>query len=144
MKRFSQIANDARVSRRIAMLSSVLVAGFVIGCGGGGSASTVTVTPPPNGSYAGTYVCHTLEVDANFTAILTTATGAFSSCSGYVGNQTVKIACTGSITADGTFNASGVDTNGITSTYVGVADETTVTGTFTASAPASGDFTCTH
>ena len=131
---------------RIAMLSSVLVAGFVNGCGGGGSSSTGT--PPANGSYAGTYSCVNTHNDANFTAVLTTPTGAFSSCSGDVHQHTAQISCTGSIAADGTFNVSGTDTNGVASTYVGVADATTATGTvtatFTGSAPISDSFNCTH
>jgi hypothetical protein len=142
--------DETMQTRRIALLSIVLAAGFVSGCGGGGGDdSSNSVTPAANGSYAGTYSCANAHNDANLSAILTTATGAFSSCSGDVDKHTAQISCTGSIGADGTFNVAGIDTNGVKSTYVGVADAKTVSGTVTAiltngSPPVSDTFNCTH
>ncbi len=137
-----------RLSKGHCALLSVLIGAFVGGCGGGGSdsaASTAEVSSAPaDGSYAGTYVCTSSGGDATITAVLPTATGALSSCSGSVDSQSVAISCTGSITANGTFAVSAIDANGITSTYTGTASASGASGNYSVSNGALGVFTCTH
>lgn len=122
----------------------------IAGCGGdgsGGSDTTANDPAPANGSYAGTYACGTIDTNGtlSITAVLPTATGAFSSCGGTGASGAVNITCTGSIKQDGTLSISGLDTHRNTITLTGQATGKIVTGTYNVvPANVSGSFTCTH
>jgi hypothetical protein len=79
------------------------------------------------------------------TAVLQTATGAFSSCGGNGDNGIVTITCTGSITKDGALDISGQDTHNNKVTLTGTATSTLATGTWAVTpAGATGSFQCKH
>ena len=125
-----------------------VVAVLIAACGGGGSGAA-TVTPvadcPSAGSsavasYAGTYTC--TSPDVAFTAVLPTANGNFSSCSG-IAIGALAVSCQGSIQADGAFSVAGTDSEGNPLTFVGNADATSVCGAEKSPA-GSNTFKCQH
>jgi len=126
-----------------------LVTVLLAGCGGGGSSTipTAAVDCPSAGSgspaiasYAGTYSC--TGPDVSFTAVLPTANGNFSSCSG-LAVKTLAVSCHGSIGSDGTFNVTGTDSEGNALTFVGNATATAVCGSEQSPAGAN-TFQCQH
>jgi hypothetical protein len=83
--------------------------------------------------------------DGVFTAVLPTATGNFSSCSGSVDAGADPFACTGSISSTGSFLVDTIDNSGIKSNYTGTVIGATVTGTFVVpTLDISGTFSCTR
>jgi hypothetical protein len=133
-----------RQLRHLVVLVSVLVAG----CGGGGSSTSsaaVADGPPVDGSFAGTYACASNSVgsDLAFTAVLSTATGVFSSCSGSALGGVIAIACSGSIAQDGAVSLSGTDSHGNSLSFSGEATATSATGSFSiVPANVTGTFQC--
>jgi hypothetical protein len=142
-------------SRYTATLT-VLVSALAAGCGGGGSATTTSDTTTSDittgcssqgsassavASYAGTYTCTSPNVA--FTAVLPTATGAFSSCSGSAVNGQLSVSCRGAIGSDGTFNVTGTDDHGNVLTFDGTATATTACGSET-SPGGLNTFECQH
>ena len=144
-----------------ALTATFLLSALCAACGGGGSDSTASApdtasapSPPPApapapaaGDYSGTYLCAATQAsDEVFTAVLTTPSGNFSSCTGSVDAGSVALVCTGSISAAGAFSAISQDPRGQVSTKTGTVSGSTVTGTF--SVPAVGingaTFACTR
>jgi hypothetical protein len=145
MKHFEPRVRAHRLPARRAAAAAILGAALAMGCGGGGGDAEggSAATPSPL-NYSGTYVCTTLH--GAITAVLTTAAGSFSSCSGSATphpGDTRTITCQGSISHDGAFNISGVDSRGILVQYAGTATATNVTGTFYAGGT-SLPFECTR
>jgi hypothetical protein len=139
-------------SRRfLASLIALAAAGVMDGCGGGGSSpvtatTTHQVTPVTVGDYKGTYDCMAISgSDEKFEAVLPTASGAFSNCSGSVDAGSDLFTCTGSISPTGDLVVNKADGHGVTSTNVGTVTPASISGTFTApSVNVSGTFSCTH
>ena len=125
---------------------SVLLPTMLVGIGplsgyGGGDG---TPPPPPPAGYAGTYHCTASGSSEQFDAVLTTASGSFSSCSGTV-DVSVAITCTGSISPAGAFEVDKVDANGHTSTNIGTATVDGAGGTLTVPFIAfSAPFSCSR